>query len=91
MTRGPVQTGGRTTAGSSPALPGCSSQGDNLEEALDNIKEAILGVLNGIPHINRAWPSPIGRKESTPAPGSMSSIILTVFRRGFALPRLVPA
>ena len=28
-----------------PALPGCSSQGDTLEEALDNIKEAILGVL----------------------------------------------
>jgi len=28
-----------------PALPGCSSQGDSLEEALDNIKEAILGVL----------------------------------------------
>lgn len=28
-----------------PALPGCSSQGDNLEEALDNIQEAILGVL----------------------------------------------
>jgi len=28
-----------------PALPGCSSQGDTLEEALSNIKEAILGVL----------------------------------------------
>ena len=28
-----------------PALPGCSSQGDSIEEALDNIKEAILGVL----------------------------------------------
>jgi len=28
-----------------PALPGCSSQGDNTEEALTNIKEAILGVL----------------------------------------------
>lgn len=32
-----------------PALPGCSSQGDTLEEALDNIKEAILGVL-GVRH-----------------------------------------
>ncbi len=28
-----------------PALPGCSSQGDTLEEALSNIQEAILGVL----------------------------------------------
>ena len=28
-----------------PALPGCSSQGDTLEEALSNIKEAIHGVL----------------------------------------------
>ena len=28
-----------------PALPGCSSQGDTLEEALTNIKEAIPGIL----------------------------------------------
>lgn len=28
-----------------PALPGCSSQGNSIEEALGNIKEAILGVL----------------------------------------------
>lgn len=28
-----------------PALPGCSSQGDTLQEALANIQEAILGVL----------------------------------------------
>ena len=28
-----------------PALPGCSSQGDTLEEAIANIQEAILGVL----------------------------------------------
>lgn len=29
-----------------PALPGCVSQGDNLEEALANIQEAITGVLH---------------------------------------------
>lgn len=28
-----------------PALPGCSSQGGSLQEALNNIREAIVGVL----------------------------------------------
>jgi predicted RNase H-like HicB family nuclease len=28
-----------------PALPRCSSQGDKLEESLENIKEAILAML----------------------------------------------
>ena len=30
---------------SCPAIPGCHSQGDTEEEALDNIREAILGCL----------------------------------------------
>ncbi len=30
---------------SCPALPGCHSQGDTIEEALENIKEAIKGCL----------------------------------------------
>ncbi|MDI6709043.1 MAG: type II toxin-antitoxin system HicB family antitoxin [Methanobacteriota archaeon] len=30
---------------SCPALPGCHSQGDTIEEALENIKEAIEGCL----------------------------------------------
>ena len=28
-----------------PSLPGCHSQGETLDEALTNIREAILGVL----------------------------------------------
>ena len=28
-----------------PSLPGCSSQGDTIEEAIENIKEAILLCL----------------------------------------------
>ena len=28
-----------------PAVPGCVSQGDSLDEALDNIRDAILGCL----------------------------------------------
>ena len=30
---------------SCPALPGCHSQGDTEREAIDNIKEAIIGCL----------------------------------------------
>jgi len=28
-----------------PALPGCYSQGENIEELKDNVREAIAGVL----------------------------------------------
>lgn len=31
--------------GEVPALPGCYSQGDTIEELKDNIREAIVGVL----------------------------------------------
>jgi len=31
--------------GEVPALPGCYSQGDTIEELKDNIREAIAGVL----------------------------------------------
>lgn len=33
---------------SCPALPGCHSQGDNVDEALKNIKEAIIGCLDSL-------------------------------------------
>ncbi|HNQ77415.1 MAG TPA: type II toxin-antitoxin system HicB family antitoxin [Acidobacteriota bacterium] len=31
-----------------PAIPGCHSQGESLEEALENIKDAIRGCLNAL-------------------------------------------
>ena len=31
-----------------PVLPGCHSQGDTAEEALENIKEAIVGCLESL-------------------------------------------
>ncbi len=33
---------------SCPALPGCHSQGDSEEEAIENIKEAIQGCLEAL-------------------------------------------
>jgi len=30
------------------AIPGCHSQGDNMEDALENIKEAIVGCLESL-------------------------------------------
>lgn len=39
----PQKEGGYTVT--VPALPGCISEGDTLEEALENIKDAIEGYL----------------------------------------------
>ena len=33
---------------SCPALPGCHSQGETADEALENIKEAIVGCLESL-------------------------------------------
>ncbi len=33
---------------SCPALPGCHSQGDTEEEAIENIKDAIVGCLEAL-------------------------------------------
>jgi len=39
---------------SCPALPGCHSQGDSMDEALENIKEAIAGCLESLAE-ERTW------------------------------------
>ena len=46
-----------------PAIPGCVSQGDSLDEALANIQDAILGCLD------------VNRRESRPAPVETPEII----------------
>jgi predicted RNase H-like HicB family nuclease len=32
----------------SPAIPGCHSQGQTMEEAIDNIRDAIRGCLEAL-------------------------------------------
>ena len=34
-----------------PSLPGCTSQGENFEEAVDNIKEAITLYIESEPEV----------------------------------------
>ncbi len=41
-----------------PALPGCITQGKNLEEALKNAKEAIEAYLESIEKNNQPVPEP---------------------------------
>ena len=44
--KGDLEDGGYNV--SCPALPGCHSQGDTMEEALENIKDAIQGCMEVI-------------------------------------------
>ena len=44
---------------SCPTLPGCFSQGDTREEALENIKDAIEGYLESLNLHGEAIPPPI--------------------------------
>ncbi|MBI1884847.1 MAG: type II toxin-antitoxin system HicB family antitoxin [Chloroflexi bacterium] len=46
-----------------PAIPGCVSQGDSLDEALANIREAILGCLH------------VGKEEAIPLPEETPELI----------------
>jgi len=41
-----------------PALDGCFTQGDTVEEALKNAKEAILCYLEGLEKLNIIYSSP---------------------------------
>jgi predicted RNase H-like HicB family nuclease len=52
-----------------PALPGCSSQGDTLEEALANIQEAISGILK------------VHQEEGIPIPRETPEIITEEIRQ----------
>ena len=50
----PQKEGGYTVT--VPALPGCISEGDTLEEALGNIKDAIEGYLKVLAKHSRPVP-----------------------------------
>jgi len=41
-----------------PALDGCFSQGETMEEALENVKEAIVCYLEGIEKLNEIKTKP---------------------------------
>ena len=45
-----------------PSLPGCISQGDTRQEALDNIKEAITAYLESLKKHNEAIPPSINEE-----------------------------
>ncbi len=52
----PDETGGYVAI--CPSLPGCYSQGETIEEALENIKEAILLVLEDMEAQGEEIPDP---------------------------------
>jgi antitoxin HicB len=57
------ETGGYVV--SCPALPGCYSQGDTVEEALNNIKEAIELCIEDLGARGDAIPDPSGTLVGT--------------------------
>lgn len=50
----PQKEGGYTVT--VPALPGCISEGDTLEEALENIQDAVEGYIHVLAKHNRPIP-----------------------------------
>jgi len=53
----PNEEGGYTVT--VPDLPGCVTQGDTLEEALQNAKEAIEGHLEALMDLGKAIPAEV--------------------------------
>lgn len=49
-----LESGGYTVE--VPSLPGCISEGDTVEEALSNIKEAIIGFEETLIELGREVP-----------------------------------
>lgn len=45
-----------------PALPGCVSEGDTYEEALENIKEAIQAYIESLQKDGRPVPEELSEK-----------------------------
>ena len=43
-----------------PALPGCVSQGDSRDEALANIREAILAYIEALRKVGDPIPEDVG-------------------------------
>lgn len=56
----PAEEGGYTVT--VPALPGCISEGDTYEEALQNIKEAIQGYVESLRSDGLPVPEEISEK-----------------------------
>ncbi|MBI1256457.1 MAG: type II toxin-antitoxin system HicB family antitoxin [Chloroflexi bacterium] len=54
-----LESGGYTVE--VPSLPGCISEGDTVEEALANIKEAIIGFEETLIDLGREVPQEITR------------------------------
>jgi len=48
------ELGGYTV--SVPSLPGCITQGDNWEEAIDHAKEAIIGYIETLKDLGKTIP-----------------------------------
>ena len=57
-----------------PALPGCGSQGDTIQETLENVNDAVTAVLELIRRDQpERYSEILGSRTSRPAEGSESS------------------
>jgi predicted RNase H-like HicB family nuclease len=58
-----------------PALPGCVSQGETMDELLANVREAIQGWLDtGAARRRRARRTASGRRNQPVSPGSEGAL-----------------